>query len=118
MENGYIYTRVSTLIQVDGFSLDAQEEEIRAFAKMHGINIIGKYSDEGKSGKNAEHRPAFNQMMEDIRSKKDSIKYILVFKLSRFARNTSDTAKYLQELASYGIGLLGVKDGIDTSTAT
>lgn len=85
---------------------------------MHGINIIGKYSDEGKSGKNAEHRPAFNQMMEDIRSKKDSIKYILVFKLSRFARNTSDTAKYLQELASYGIGLLGVKDGIDTSTAT
>lgn len=118
MENGYIYTRVSTLIQVDGFSLDAQEEEIRAFAKMHGINIIGKYSDEGKSGKNAEHRPAFNQMMEDIRSKKDNIKYILVFKLSRFARNTSDTAKYLQELASYGIGLLGVKDGIDTSTAT
>ena len=118
MENGYIYTRVSTLIQVDGFSLDAQEEEIRAFAKMHGINIVGKYSDEGKSGKNAEHRPAFNQMMEDIRSKKDSIKYILVFKLSRFARNTSDTAKYLQELASYGIGLLGVKDGIDTSTAT
>lgn len=77
MENGYIYTRVSTLIQVDGFSLDAQEEEIRAFAKMHGINIIGKYSDEGKSGKNAEHRPAFNQMMEDIRSKKDNINTFL-----------------------------------------
>ena len=118
MENGYIYIRVSTLIQVDGFSLDAQEEEIRAFAKMHDINIVGRYSDEGKSGKNAEHRPAFNQMMDDIRSKKDNIKYVLVFKLSRFARNTSDTAKYLQELASYGIGLLGVKDGIDTSTAT
>ena len=43
MENAYIYTRVSTVIQVDGFSLDAQEEEIRAFAKMRGINIIGKY---------------------------------------------------------------------------
>ena len=44
--------------------------------------------------------------------------YVLVFKLSRFARNTSDTAKYLQELSSYGIGLLGIKDGIDTSTVT
>ena len=33
MENAYIYTRVSTLIQVDGFSLDAQETEIRAFAE-------------------------------------------------------------------------------------
>lgn len=118
MDNAYIYTRVSTLIQVDGFSLDAQEEEIREFAQRREINIVGKYSDEGKSGKNAEHRPAFNQMMDDIRSKKDNIRYVLVFKLSRFARNTSDTAKYLQELASYGIGLLGVKDGIDTSTAT
>lgn len=118
MDNAYIYTRVSTLIQVDGFSLDAQEEEIREFAKRNEINIVGKYSDEGKSGKNAEHRPAFNQMMNDIRSKKDNIRYVLVFKLSRFARNTSDTAKYLQELASFGIGLLGVKDGIDTSTAT
>ena len=57
-------------------------------------------------------------MMEDIRSKKDNIRYVLVFKLSRFARNTSDTAKYLQELSSYGIGLLGIKDGIDTSTVT
>ena len=118
MENAYIYTRVSTIIQVDGFSLDAQEEEIRAYAKMRNINIVGKYSDEGKSGKNAEHRPAFNQMMKDIRSKKDNVRYVLVFKLSRFARNTSDTAKYLQELASFGAGLLGVKDGIDTSTAT
>ena len=118
MENAYIYTRVSTLIQVDGFSLDAQEEEIKAFANQRGLNIVGKYSDEGKSGKNAEHRPAFNRMMDDVRSKKDNVKYILVFKLSRFARNTSDTAKYLQELASYGVGLLGVKDGIDTSTVT
>lgn len=111
-----MYTRVSTLIQVDGFSLEAQEAEIRAFAEARKINIVGKYTDEGKPGKNAEHRPAFTQMMEDIRSKKDNIRYVLVFKLSRFARNTSDTAKYLQELSSYGIGLWGIKDGIDTST--
>lgn len=118
MDNAYIYTRVSTAMQIDGFSLDAQEAEIREFAKSRHINIVEKYTDEGKSGKNAEHRPAFNQMMEDIRSKKDNIRYVLVFKLSRFARNTSDTAKYLQELSSYGVGLLGVKDGIDTSTVT
>ena len=55
MENAYIYTRVSTLIQVDGFSLEAQEAEIRAFAEARKINIVGKYTDEGKSGKNAEH---------------------------------------------------------------
>lgn len=79
---------------MDGFSLEAQEAEIRAFAEARKINIVGKYTDEGKSGKNAEHRPAFTQMMEDIRSKKDNIRYVLVFKLSRFARNTSDTANF------------------------
>ena len=41
MENAYIYTRVSTLIQVDGFSLEAQEAEIRAFAEARKINIVG-----------------------------------------------------------------------------
>ena len=81
MENAYIYTRVSTLIQVDGFSLEAQEAEIRAFAEARKINIVGKYTDEGKSGKNAEHRPVFTQMMEDIQSKKDNIRYVLVFKV-------------------------------------
>lgn len=45
MENAYIYTRVSTLIQVDGFSLEAQEAEIRAFAEARKINIVGKYTD-------------------------------------------------------------------------
>ena len=45
MENAYIYTRVSTLIQVDGFSLEAQEAEIRAFAEARKINIVGKYTE-------------------------------------------------------------------------
>ena len=81
MENAYIYTRVSTLIQVDGFSLEAQEAEIRAFAEARKINIVGKYTDEGKSGKNAEHRPAFTQMMEDIRSKKDNIRSFKVHRI-------------------------------------
>ena len=84
MENAYIYTRVSTLIQVDGFSLEAQEAEIRAFAEARKINIVGKYTDEGKSGKNAEHRPAFTQMMEDIRSKKDNIRSIDVLRTGKF----------------------------------
>ena len=42
MDNAYIYTRVSTILQVDGYSLDAQEEEIRAFAKQRNIKIVRK----------------------------------------------------------------------------
>ncbi len=42
----------------------------------------------------------------------------LFLSFPRFARNTSDTAKYLQELSSYGIGLFGDQGRIDTSTVT
>ena len=43
----YIYTRVSTAMQVDGFSLDAQRDRLRAYAKAQGMVIAGEYSDEG-----------------------------------------------------------------------
>ena len=48
----YIYTRVSTSMQVDGFSLDAQKDKLRRYAEFQQMYVAGEYSDEGKSGKN------------------------------------------------------------------
>ena len=48
----YIYTRVSTAIQVDGYSLDAQKDKLRKYAEFQDMEIVGEYSDEGYSGKN------------------------------------------------------------------
>ena len=47
----YIYTRVSTSMQVDGYSLDAQKDKLRKYAEYQEMSIVGEYSDEGKSGK-------------------------------------------------------------------
>ena len=46
----YIYTRVSTAMQVDGYSLDAQKEKLRNYAAYQDMTIVGEYSDEGFSG--------------------------------------------------------------------
>ena len=46
----YIYTRVSTAIQVDGYSLDAQKDKLRKYAEFQDMEIVGEYSDEGHSG--------------------------------------------------------------------
>lgn len=46
----YTYRRVSTELQIDGYSLSAQDEMLQAYADMHGYQIIRQYSDEGKSG--------------------------------------------------------------------
>ena len=58
----YIYTRVSTSMQVDGYSLDAQKDKLRKYAEYQEMSIVGEYSDEGKSGKSVEGRPQFKQM--------------------------------------------------------
>ena len=51
MPKAYIYTRVSTEMQVDGFSLSAQKEDIIRYANAMGYQIVGEFCDEGKSGK-------------------------------------------------------------------
>lgn len=111
----YIYTRVSTSMQVEGFSLDAQKERLKKYADGNDMIIVGEYSDEGKSGKNIAGRIDFQRMLNDIASKKDGIDYVLVFKLSRFGRNAADTLNSLQYMQDFGVNLISVEDGIDSS---
>ena len=72
----YIYTRVSTELQIDGYSLEAQKERLKREAKHRGMQIVGEYSDEGKSGKNINGRPEFKQMLADLVAREE--KYLQV----------------------------------------
>lgn len=60
----YIYTRVSTSMQIDGYSLDAQKSRMKAFCDFNDYEIASEYEDAGKSGKTIEGRVAFNQMIQ------------------------------------------------------
>ena len=111
----YIYTRVSTAMQIDGYSLDAQKSRMKAFAEYNDYEIVGEYEDAGKSGKSIEGRLEFNRMMEDIKSGKDGVSFVLVFKLSRFGRNAADVLSTLQVMQDFGVNLICVEDGIDSS---
>lgn len=111
----YAYIRVSTSSQVDGFSLKAQEESIKRYAEYHDMEIIKIFSDEGKSGKNIEGRLAFQEMLYSIEHNIDDISFVLVFKLSRFGRNASDTLNSLQLMQDNNVNLISVEDGIDSS---
>lgn len=111
----YIYTRVSTSMQVDGYSLDAQKDKLKKYAEFQDMVVAGEYSDEGKSGKNIEGRPQFMQMLKDIETGKDKVDFVLVFKLSRFGRNAADVLSSLQHMQDFGVNLICVEDGIDSS---
>ena len=102
-------------MQIDGYSLDAQKSRMKAYAEFNDYEIVGEYEDAGKSGKSIEGRVEFNRMMEDIKSGKDGVSYVLVFKLSRFGRNAADVLSTLQVMQDFGVNLICVEDGIDSS---
>ena len=89
----YTYTRVSTAMQVDGYSLNAQRDKLHKYAEYQGMQIIEEFTDEGRSGKNVVGRLAFQEMLSKIKSGEDNVSYVLVFKLSRFGRNAADVLK-------------------------
>lgn len=111
----YSYIRVSTEMQVDGYSLDAQRDRLRKYADYQGMEIVREYCDAGKSGKSINGRVEFTKMLEDITSLRDEVSFVLVFKLSRFGRNAADVLSSLQLIQDYDVNLVCVEDGIDSS---
>ena len=85
-----IYTRVSTTMQVDGYSLDVQKEKLKRYAE-------------------------FQRMLDNIENGTDEVQFVLVFKLSRFGRNAADVLNSLQRMQDFGVNLICVEDGIDSS---
>lgn len=59
----YLYTRVSTSMQVDGYSLDAQRDKLRKYAEYEDMVVAGEYSDEGFSDKNIQGRHEFLRIL-------------------------------------------------------
>ena len=109
-----LYPRVSTEMQVEGYSLDGQKNSLKRFAEREEMQVVGIYEDAGKSGKSIDGRPAFKRMLADIQDGLD-VDYVLVYKLSRFGRNAADILNSLEFIQSYGVNLICIEEGIDSS---
>ena len=115
----YLYLRVSTEMQVDGYSLDAQREMLTQVAKEKCMQVVEEFRDEGKSGKNTTGRPAFQKMIGRIQNgNPDKVDYVLIFKLSRFGRNAADILNNLQIMEDCGVNLFAAQDNIDSADAS
>lgn len=117
MKTAAVYTRVSTDEQArEGYSLDAQVKAIKKYAQNNDILIDSKYifSDEGISGRKAEKRPAFMEMIKQAKSKPKKFDLILVHKFDRFARNREDSVVYKSLLKKeYGIPVISISEPLD-----
>lgn len=112
--SGAAYIRVSTEDQLE-FSPDSQLKRIREYADSHDIRIPDEYVfiDEGISGRSADKRPAFQQMITLARSAQKSPPFlkILVWKFSRFARSRQDSIFYKSMLRkNCGIEVISITE--------
>jgi site-specific DNA recombinase len=107
------YCRVSTDHEEQESSYEAQ---ISYYTEKIGNNpdwsMVKIFADEGITGTQDKKRDQFIEMIRLCRKRK--IDLILTKSISRFARNTVDTLKYVRELKAIGIGIIFEKENINT----
>lgn len=110
------YVRVSTDIQAnEGVSLEAQSEKLKAYCKLHDVELIGIYKDEGLSAKSLE-RPGLQSALKALERGKANT--LLVVKLDRLTRSLLDLDALIRGYFSKEqYHLLSVSESLDTRTA-
>ena len=109
-ENCVIYTRVSSKKQVDeGTSLEKQEIDCINLANKLNYNISKIFIEKGESAKTAD-RTALTAMMDFCSKKQNGIKYVIMYKSDRLARNTEDYLKIKSYLISKGVKIKSVTE--------
>ena len=95
------YVRVSTDDQME-LSPDSQMEKIREYAAKNALLLLSEYifHDDGISGRAAEKRPGFQQMIATAKDPSHPFDVIIVWKFSRFARNQEESIFYKSILRS------------------
>ncbi len=111
-----IYLRVSTKEQaerggeIEGFSIPAQREACKRKAASLNATVVEEFVDRGESAKTAD-RPELQRMLEFI--KENHVKYVIVHKVDRLARNRADDVAINLALKQAGVELVSVSENID-----
>jgi DNA invertase Pin-like site-specific DNA recombinase len=109
------YIRVSTQGQVeDGVSLEAQQAKITAWCEAMGYTLVQTFADEGISGASVEKRPGLHEAVKTACACRGAL---VVYSLSRLARNTRETLELGEQLERAGADLVSLSEKIDTTSA-
>ena len=106
-----IYTRKSSEegLELEFNSLDAQREAAEAYIrsqKHEGWELISKqYNDGGFSGGSMD-RPAFKELLEDIKAEKIDI--VVVYKVDRLTRSLMDFAKIIEIFDAHNASFVSI----------
>lgn len=115
MKKAVGYIRVSTEEQArGGVSLENQRRKIEAYADLNDLELVEIVADEGRSAKDL-NRPGVQRVLEMARCR--AVDAIIVYKLDRMFRSTTDALQTAKMLDARGIALHSISENLDTGSA-
>jgi site-specific DNA recombinase len=116
MIGAVIYVRVSTKEQIENLSLPTQLKACEEYCGRHGYEVFERFKEEGESAKTTD-RTELQNLLKYCRTNKGKVHFVVVYNLTRFAREKYDHFALRAHLKSLGISLRSVTEPIDdTST--
>jgi site-specific DNA recombinase len=116
MIGAVIYVRVSTKEQTENLSLPTQLRACEEYCKREGYEVLERFREEGESAKTTD-RTELQNLLKYCRTRKGKVHFVVVYNLTRFAREKYDHFALRAFLKSLGISLRSATEPIDdTST--
>src|SRR5690349_13462136 len=116
MIGAVIYVRVSTKEQTENLSLPTQLRACEEYCRREGFEVLERFKEEGESAKTTD-RTELQKLLKYCRTNKGKIHFVVVYNLTRFAREKYDHFALRAHLKSLGISLRSATEPIDdTST--
>ena len=111
-----LYCRVSTSTDKHGQTTENQMRELTAYCDRMDYQVTKIYEDQISGAKTREKRPAYNQLCKDAFLKRFDL--VIAWDVSRFGRSLKEFVSFLADMDDRGIGVVAVKNGLDTSSST
>jgi site-specific DNA recombinase len=105
------YVRVSSKIQLKGYSLDNQNNKIKDYCKYMDYDLVEIYEDRGISGMSIDKRNGYKDMVEYLMH--NEIDGVVVYSLSRLGRRMKDVIGLLDVLKRNGKSFYSIKENIN-----
>ena len=109
-----LYCRVSTSTKDQ--TTENQLRELKSYCDRMGYEVVKIYEDEVSGAKSREKRPAYSELCKDAFLKKFDV--IIGWDVSRFSRSLKEFVHFLSDMDEKGIGVIAVKNGLDTSSSS
>jgi site-specific DNA recombinase len=106
------YIRVSSAKQVHGYSLDAQEKELKEMAAKLKVTRLYLFADRGKTGQDFDRRKLNG--IQDLAEKK-TIQMLLVTEVDRIGRQSRKLMSFLSDIRDCGVTVQTPSGSIDVN---